>query len=174
MSAAVSRSTAPADPGAADSRPCRVARSVDERAQHFAVRHQVFVVEQRIFEGSDRDAYDDDPRTVHAIGEAGGVVGGAVRLYPLDGDTWKGDRLAVLPAHRHGLLGASLVRFAVTTAGARGGREMVAMIQLPNVPFFRTLGWSESGPVRAYHGVAHQPMAIPLRAPADVSRRRAR
>ena len=173
MSVAVSRSTAPADAGA-DRRACRVARSLDERAQHFAVRHEVFVVEQRIFHPDDRDGYDEQPDTVHAIGEAGGVVGGAVRLYPLAGDTWKGDRLAVLPAYRHGLLGASLVRFAVATAGARGGREMVAMIQLPNVPFFQSLGWSESGPVRAYHGVAHQPMAIPLRAPADVSRRPAR
>ena len=151
---------------------CRVARSVEERARHFAVRHAVFVVEQRIFSGDDHDGYDDDPATVHAIGVADGLTGGAVRLYPVgDAGLWKGDRLAVLPSHRHGALGASLVRFAVATAGELGGNRMVAMIQLPNVAFFRSLGWRESGPVAPYHGIAHQPMDIPLRAPAVVSRR---
>jgi putative N-acetyltransferase (TIGR04045 family) len=131
----------------------------------------VFVVEQRIFTGDDRDDRDDDPETLHAIGVAGEVTGGAVRLYPVgDSGLWQGDRLAVLPAHRHGALGASLVRFAVTTAGSLGGDRMVAMIQLPNVPFFESLGWHESGPIRAYHGIAHQPMEIALRAPAEVSR----
>lgn len=170
MSVAVSRSTAPADTGA-DQQPCRLARSVDERAQHFAVRHEVFVVEQGIFHPDDHDGYDEDPHTLHAIGGAGGAVGGAVRLYRLPDETWKGDRLAVLPAYRRGLLGASLVRFAVATAGARGGARMVAMIQLANVPFFQSLGWSETGPVTAYHGVAHQPMAIPLRSPRGGKRR---
>ena len=171
MSVAVSSSARPASPRAA-APSCRAARSPDERAHHFAVRHAVFVVEQRIFTGDDRDRYDDDPATVHVIGVVDGVTGGAVRLYPVDGGPlWKGDRLAVLPAHRHGTLGASLVRFAVTTAGAFGGETMVAMIQLPNVSFFASLGWHESGPIKPFHGVAHQPMEIALRPQAGVSRR---
>ncbi len=172
MSVAVSSSARPASPRAA-APSCRAARSPDERAHHFAVRHAVFVVEQGIFTGDDRDRYDDDHATVHVIGVVDGVTGGAVRLYPLDdgGPLWKGDRLAVLPAHRHGALGASLVRFAVTTAGALGGEAMIAMIQLPNVPFFASLGWHESGSIRSYHGIAHQPMEIALRAQAGVSRR---
>ena len=92
---------------------------------------------------------------------------GAVRLYPLDDDgLWQGDRLAVLPEARVRHLGALLVRFAVVTAGERGGHTMVARIQLPNVRFFEQLGWSADGPAGPYHGVMHQPMAIPLgRAP---------
>jgi putative N-acetyltransferase (TIGR04045 family) len=165
VSAVASRSTAPAEVG----HECRVATSVEERARHYAVRRAVFVVEQRLFPDDDRDAWDDDPVTLHAIGVCDRVTGGAVRLYPLDDHgLWKGDRLAVLPAYRHGALGASLVRFAVATAGELGGSRMVAMIQLPNVAFFRSLGWSEAGPVEQYHGLAHQPMDIPLRA---VSRR---
>lgn len=171
MSVAASSSTTPASPRAG-APICRVARSVEERARHFAVRHAVFVVEQRIFDGDDRDGYDEDPGTLHAIGMADRITGGAVRLYPTgDAGLWKGDRLAVLPAYRHGALGASLVRFAVATAGALGGNRMVAMIQLPNVAFFRSLGWHESGALRLYHGITHQPMEIALRAPADVSRR---
>jgi len=142
---------------------CRLARSRAELDEHFAVRRAVFVVEQRLFEGEDRDARDGDGVTLHAMGGAGDAVAGAGRLYPLDGgELWKGDRLAVLPALRHGLLGAELVRFAVRTAGELGGRRMVAMIQLPNVRFFETLGWRGSGPVAHYHGVRHQPMQIAL------------
>ena len=60
-------------------------------------------------------------------------------------------------------MGAPLVRFAVTTAAARGGREMVAHIQLPNVAFFEKIGWHTYGEVETYVGVTHQPMAIDLR-----------
>jgi putative N-acetyltransferase (TIGR04045 family) len=140
--------------------------------RHFAVRRAVFVIEQALFAVDDRDERDDDARTLHAVGSAGGVIGGAVRLYALDdGGLWKGDRLAVLPEFRHGLLGAALVRFAVQTAGERGGGRMVAMIQLPNVRFFEGLGWRAAGAVVPYHGVAHQPMDIPLAPARRVSRR---
>jgi putative N-acetyltransferase (TIGR04045 family) len=150
-----------------------VARSAEELDGHFAVRRAVFVDEQGLFAGDDRDEHDDDPRTLHAVGTVGGVTGGAVRLYPLDAGArgWKGDRLAVLPALRRGLLGAALVRFAVRTAGELGGRRMVAMIQLPNVPFFEGLGWRARGSVEPYHGVDHQPMEIQLAPARRVSRR---
>ena len=138
---------------------CRVVRTTGELDRHFAIRRAVFVDEQRLFGGDDRDERDDAAETLHVLGG----VGGAVRLYPLDADgLWKGDRLAVLPAFRHGLLGADLVRFAVRTAGELSGRRMVAMIQLPNVRFFEMLGWRGSGPVAHYHGVLHQPMQIVL------------
>jgi GNAT superfamily N-acetyltransferase len=101
---------------------------------------------------------------VHVLATVGSVPVGTVRLFPLDaaGGLWQGDRLAVLPAHRVHGAGAPLVRFAVAWAGAHGGRRMVAHIQLPNVLFFRRLGWSVSGPVESYLGVEHQPMAIDL------------
>ena len=146
---------------------CRVAADADERRAHFAVRRAVFCAEQGMFGGGDdRDPRDGSPATLHAVGVDDGVVGGTVRLYPLSGDgrLWQGDRLAVLPALRHGSLGGSLVRFAVRTAGERGGERMVAMIQLPNVRFFLGLGWSLNGDVVEFHGRAHQPMAIALSA----------
>jgi putative N-acetyltransferase (TIGR04045 family) len=139
---------------------CRLAAGGRELERHFAIRRAVFVDEQRLFAADDRDARDDDPATLHAIGLAGGAVAGAVRLYPLAGGGWKGDRLAVLPAARHGLLGAALVRFAVASAGERGGSQMVAMIQPANVDFFCSLGWRLDGAQIAYHGRPHQPMAI--------------
>jgi putative N-acetyltransferase (TIGR04045 family) len=129
-----------------------------------ALRRQVFVVEQGLFAGDDADATDADSRTVHAVGLVAGDVCGAVRFYPLDEARleWKGDRLAVARGRRSMHLGAELVRFAVRSAGERGGRRMIAHIQLPNVAFFELLGWSAVGPPEPFHGVDHQLMAIPL------------
>jgi putative N-acetyltransferase (TIGR04045 family) len=143
---------------------CQVASDLVELADHYALRHRVFVVEQGIFEADDRDLQDDDERTLHVVGLVEGEVGGAVRLYPLDppGELWKGDRLAVLPEHRACHLGASLVRFAVATAGALGGRRMIAHIQLPNVAFFEHLGWRAEGSPAPFHGIWHRLMAIDL------------
>jgi putative N-acetyltransferase (TIGR04045 family) len=128
----------------------------------------VFVCEQGLFAGrrdGDRDVHDRDPATIHVIGVAGDDLCGTVRLYPLPGPgLWKGDRLAVLPDYRHLGLGAPLVRFAVTAAAARGGRQMEAFIQPANVLFFERLGWQRAGSLVDYAGIPHQRMVIGLTA----------
>jgi putative N-acetyltransferase (TIGR04045 family) len=165
-------------PALASALTCRLVESAEELAAHHAVRHQVFVLDQRLFAGNDRDERDLEPSTLHVVGidhdavvgldhnplvAAGhGAIVGAVRLYPLAAGYWQGDRLAVLPQARVRHLGALLVRFAVAAAGERGGHTMVARIQLPNVRFFEHLGWHADGSPGPYHGVTHQPMAIPL------------
>lgn len=140
---------------------CRVAESARDRRAHWRVRHAVFVEEQLLFSDSDQDVHDSDELTVLCVGLRGDVVAGAVRLYPLDasGERWQGDRLAVLSDYRTGM-GARLVRFAVETARERGGRQMRAHVQLPNVAFFERLGWRKDGPTEIYVGMPHQPMMI--------------
>jgi putative N-acetyltransferase (TIGR04045 family) len=164
--AGTSRSSAPAEPADASAGTlevtCRVAVG-DELATHHAIRHRVFVEEQAIFEGSDLDEHDADPRTIHVLALFGSVAGGAVRLYPVaDDGTWKGDRLAVLPESRRHGLGAPLVRFAVLTARRRGGRRMIAYVQRSNVRFFERLGWERVGQPVEYVGLPHQRMEIDL------------
>jgi putative N-acetyltransferase (TIGR04045 family) len=147
---------------------CRIAADARELAAHHAIRHLVFVELQHIFRGDDRDARDGARDTVRVVGLIGERIAGAVRLYPLGDDgLWQGDRLAVLPRDRVHRLGAELVRFAVRTAGERGGDVMLAQIQPANVRFFEQLGWRRNGAPAPYHGVTHQPMAIGLRAPPD-------
>jgi putative N-acetyltransferase (TIGR04045 family) len=135
----------------------RLASSEAELAGHFAVRRAIFVERQGLFE-DDRD--DHDEHALHAVAVAGDEVVGAVRLYPLSGTQWKGDRLAVLPGHH---AGAALVNFAVRTAAERGGSRMVAQVQVANVRFFERLGWVKDGEPALYRGVMHQPMAIGVR-----------
>lgn len=142
---------------------CRAAADEAELDLHFRIREEVFVREQHVFGVTDRDAHDGHRETVHVLGACGAVACGTVRLYPLDEPgLWKGDRLAVLPAYRARHLGGPLVRFAVRTAGERGGRRMIAFIQPANVAFFERLGWSRVGDLVEYVGLPHQQMAIGL------------
>jgi putative N-acetyltransferase (TIGR04045 family) len=145
---------------------CRPAATPEELDTHYRIRHTVFVEEQQLFARSDRDGYDDDPDVVHVLAFLNGEAVGTVRLFPLDraDRLWQGDRLAVVRSARIHGLGRPLVRFAVATAGERGGREMVAHIQLQNVALFERLGWHKHGDIEVYVGVAHQPMAIDLQA----------
>lgn len=162
---------------------CRPALSTPDLAAHLRIRRAVFVEEQGIFVDSDRDARDDVPGVVHLLGLVRGVPCGSVRLYPLPHDdalvmhlaswdptvdrtrVWQGDRLAVLPDFRRDNVGAPLVKAAVAAAAAAGGSMMGARIQMPNVTFFRRLGWSPAGAAEPYVGLTHQTMAIALGQP---------
>jgi putative N-acetyltransferase (TIGR04045 family) len=144
---------------------CQEAGSEEELVLHHRIRHQVFVVEQGLFDDSDHDSHDEQVDTVHALGMCGAVVAGTVRFYPLaEPGLWKGDRLAVLPRFRNHGLGGPLVRFAVRTAGQRGGDQMIAFIQPQNVAVFEHLGWRRVGPLVDYVGQPHQKMIIGLTA----------
>jgi putative N-acetyltransferase (TIGR04045 family) len=143
---------------------CRPAATPEELEAHYRIRHEVFVEEQQLFAGSDRDDHDANPGAVHVVAFLGDDPVGTVRLFPFTtaDRLWQGDRLAVVRSARILGLGRPLVRFAVATAGERGGREMVAHIQLQNVALFERLGWHKNGEVEVYVGVHHQPMAIAL------------
>jgi putative N-acetyltransferase (TIGR04045 family) len=148
---------------------CHPVDSDAARDEHLAIRHQVFVVEQQIFSESDLDEHDTASDTIAVLGLADDVVVGTVRLFPLDETTgdWQGDRLAVLPRHRTLGAGGPLVRYAVATAGALGGRTMTAHIQPANVAFFQRLGWTVLGDPEIYAGIPHRPMTIDLPAPTE-------
>lgn len=143
---------------------CFEALEVEHVAMHYAIRRAVFVDEQAIFALSDIDEHDARNSVVHVLAMRGDHPVGAVRLYPVDAEEglWKGDRLAVLrPCRAYGV-GAPLVRFAVAQAAARGGRQMTARVQVPNLRFFERLGWSKNGDSEEYLGRSHQTMSIML------------
>jgi putative N-acetyltransferase (TIGR04045 family) len=132
------------------------------------LRHEVFVMEQGLFAGTDRDDYDDDPRTVVLLArrtagpDAGEVLGG-VRLHPMTGDGlsapdlgwWRGSRLAVARDSRliHGI-GAALIRAACAEAESRGALRFDATVQARHETLFRRLGWVPGEPLDV-HGTPH-------------------
>jgi putative N-acetyltransferase (TIGR04045 family) len=145
---------------------CRPAADPYEAGVHHRIRHEVFVLEQDVFAASDLDAHDASDATIKVLAWTAAPItgwepGGAVRLYPLEPGIWQGDRLAVLAPFRP-WLGGPLVRFAVETAAALGGVEMVAHVQTANVRFFERLGWCRRGDPELYVGLPHQLMSIDL------------
>ena len=148
---------------------CRRVTSTAERADHHAIRHQIFVEEQAIFADSDLDPHDHDGSALAINGYCDGLAAGTVRLFVLDDadGRWQGDRLAVLSAYRMRGVGGPLVKAAVATAAVSGGSVMTAHIQPRNVRFFQRLGWKIQGGREIYAGLVHQPMAIVLPDPDE-------
>lgn len=147
-------------------------RLVIERAEdpgdYHRLRRRVFVDEQGLFAGSDRDDRDDDPRTVvlQARGPHGELLGG-VRLGPAgpgeDIGWWAGGRLAVDPAVRGARgIGPALVRAACAYAETAGALRFDATVQTRGERMFRSLGWHAVRPVT----VAGRPHTL-MRWPVD-------
>jgi putative N-acetyltransferase (TIGR04045 family) len=121
-------------------------------AAYRALRIRVFVEEQGLFPGHDRDERDEDPRTVVLVARdrAGTVIGG-VRLGPVDSGEdlgwWTGSRLAVDRAAR-GVrgVGAALVRAACAWAENAGVLRFDATVQAGNEILFTRLGWRSIRP----------------------------
>ncbi len=131
------------------------------------LRRKVFVDEQQIFVGHDRDAIDDIAMPLAAIStfasEADQVVG-TVRIHEESPRIWRGSRLAVADSHRRmGRLGAELIRLAVSTAHGRGCDRFLAQVQMQNVKLFQRLHWTALNEIEV-HGVPHMEMEADLAA----------
>ncbi len=135
---------------------------------HRALRRTVFVEQQGLFEGTDRDDTDDDPETVVLVArdrERGSVLGG-VRVHPYDGHGpigwWRGSRLVVDPGcgQAGAGIGSRLVRAAVALGDDRGALRFDATVQLDKVRFFERLGWRRLGEA-SVRGVPHALMLAP-------------
>ncbi len=122
----------------------------------YAIRHEVFVREQGMFRGSDRD--EMDPVSLHILAVRNGAYVGTVRITPLGGTNWLGSRLAVLESCR-GRVGALLVKKAEEEVKKRGGRDFRAYIQPSRVGFFERCEWRVLEKVPDYHGRPHVLMA---------------
>ncbi len=142
----------------------KVAETEEELTGHFAVRRAIFVEEQQMFEGSDKDEFDAHAVHLVAILEDTGRVVGAVRCYSTDDGTWYGGRLAVAKdCRRLGVLvGPRLVRLAEDVVRQRGCRRFLAFVQPQNVRFFQHLGWRAVGTPEVHYGQLHQTMEANL------------
>lgn len=134
-------------------------------AAYTTLRHDAFVVEQGLFNSTDHDDIDDDPRTVVlcAIGDDGTFLGG-VRLAPATTDDigwWTGSRLVVAPTEHARGVGPALVRAACAHAESAGVLRFDAAVQQRYSPMFSRLGWDHTGDVDVA-GVPHAAMRWPI------------
>ncbi|WP_432839619.1 MSMEG_0567/sll0787 family protein [Dactylosporangium sp. CA-092794] len=121
--------------------------------EYHRLRARVFVDEQQLFAGTDRDDRDDDPRTVVLEARsAGGELLGGVRVGPAtDGPDigwWVGGRLAVEESVRGAQrIGPALVRAACAYAEQAGALRFDATVQARWQRMFERLGWRAVRPV---------------------------
>ena len=132
-----------------------------------ALRREVFVAEQKLFERDDADWRDEDPRQrVLVARDAAGDVLGGVRLGPAtagaDVGWWAGGRLVVRPGDRRARgAGTALVRAACAHAENAGVLRFDATVQAGREPMFTRLGWETVRPLTVA-GVPHLLMRWPV------------
>ncbi|MET0702216.1 MAG: MSMEG_0567/Sll0786 family nitrogen starvation N-acetyltransferase, partial [Mycobacterium sp.] len=142
----------------ADSQPDSIAQ------EYAALRRHIFVDQQGLFAGTDRDDADDDPATTVLVAtDPDGNLLGGVRLAPAhspDVGWWTGSRLVLSPHVRGSGVGQALVRAACAWADANGVLRFDATVQQRYAALFTALGWVTLGDTD-FAGVPHIRMQWP-------------
>jgi predicted GNAT family N-acyltransferase len=118
----------------------------------YAVRHQVFVVEQAVPPALERDEFDDV--AIHLVALRGDDVIGTLRIV-VSGRNAKIGRMAVLAAERKAGIGTGLMERAVEVARSMNVKEISLHAQLTAKEFYERLGYGEEGDVFEEAGIAH-------------------
>jgi len=125
----------------------------DAEAALRAVRHAVFVVEQRVPEDLEWD--EMDARSTHALALAGdGAPIGCGRLLP----TGFIGRMAVLAPWRNRGVGAALLIALVDLARDRGHARAILNAQVRAMPFYARHGFVATGEQFDEAGIDHRVM----------------
>jgi predicted GNAT family N-acyltransferase len=128
----------------------------------YALRHEVFVVEQGISEKLERD--EDDKEATHLVALLDGRVVGTLRIVFAHGRLAKMGRMAVAASIRKMGIGRQLMEFAAGSAAAAGADEIVLGAQVTAREFYKRLGYVEEGPVFDDADLPHVMMRKKLRA----------
>ena len=121
------------------------------------VRHEVFVVEQRVPEDLEWDELD--PQCMHALAEdAGGAPIGCGRLLP----TGYIGRIAVLAHWRGCGVGAAVLSRLIALARQLGHREAKLNAQTSAAGFYARYGFIPVGATFVEANIVHQTMSRPL------------
>jgi predicted GNAT family N-acyltransferase len=118
----------------------------------YALRHDVFVLEQGVPEELEVD--EDDNVAIHLAALSDGHVIGTLRILR-HGRTAKIGRMAISASSRKKGIGRELMEFAAATASRRGDEEIILGAQLTASEFYRRLGYVEEGAVFDDGGIPH-------------------
>jgi len=121
----------------------------------YAVRHQVFVVEQAVPPALERDEFD--AVAIHLVALRDDDVIGTLRIV-VSGSDAKLGRMAVLAAERRSGIGAGLMAHAHEVARGMNVKEITLHAQLTAKEFYGKLGYCEEGDVFEEAGIAHVTM----------------
>jgi predicted GNAT family N-acyltransferase len=121
----------------------------------YAVRREVFVVEQNVPESLERDEYD--PAAVHIVAIDDGNVVGTLRIVFLP-EHAKFGRVAVLRASRGKGIATAMMKAAMTIAADRGESRFYLTSQTDKVPLYEKLGFVAYGDQFDEAGIPHRAM----------------
>ena len=137
------------------------ARSDEQRAEAFAIRREVFVVEQGIGETLEFDSLDAD--ACHLLARRDGQPAGSLRLRVLDdGRVVKIERVAVRAAARGHKVGHALLEAALALARSSGAGEARLHAQCTVQAFYQQRGFAAYGPTFMEDGILHVAMRLAL------------
>lgn len=131
--------------------------------QALAIREVVFIEEQHVPEGIERD--EKDSSAYHVLALQGGHAIGTGRLVMLDaapegknGKWAQVGRMAVLQAHRKDGIGTKLLRALETEAKRRGVTGIILHAQVYALEFYKKHGYEPVGAVFEEAGMPHLEM----------------
>ena len=133
-----------------------------DREACYAIRNAVFCIEQGVGTEIEFDGLDADCR--HYLARRGDTAVGTARVRPLDGDTAKIERVAVLGPWRGRDIGLALMERTLRDAAAAGHRDALIYAQTHAAPFYRKVGFTEEGEGFMEAGIPHIRMRCVLAA----------
>lgn len=125
------------------------------------IRKQVYIDEQNVDAAEEFEGLD--PLCPHFVAELPGAAGettpvGVARLRFMENGSIKGERFAVLAAHRRAGVGSALVAAVEDEARRRGGREILLAAQIQALGFYERLGYRAYGEEFDEAGIPHRMM----------------
>ena len=132
-----------------------------EREATIAIRHVVFVEEQRVPVDLERDGRDDEAD--HFLGRVAGVPAAAARLVSDAAGVGTAQRVAVLPPLRGTGIGAAVMAALEERARRRGMQSLELHAQVPVRGFYERLGYTAFGDEYDEAGIPHISMRKSLR-----------
>jgi predicted GNAT family N-acyltransferase len=123
----------------------------------YAVRRQVFIVEQGVPEEIEIDEWDPLSRHVLAV-DGSGMAVGCGRLLP-DGHI---GRMAVLQEGRGKGVGQQILQTLIAMAKAQGMTRLVLSAQTHALGFYEKAGFIPEGPIYDEVGIPHRSMSLNL------------
>jgi len=137
----------------------RPARHADEVRAALALRHEVFVVEQRVPLDEEVDAHDET--ALHLVAVDDGAVVATARVV-MDGETAKLGRVAVAARARRRGIASRLLAESEARARALGARRIALAAQTGALALYEHAGYTPYGERFLDAGIEHLMMEKPL------------
>ena len=123
------------------------------------LRHQVFVIEQKVPEDMEWDEFDEI--AWHAIATENNQTVGTGRLI-INGRIARIGRMAVQSSKRNQGIGKSILNALIQTAKEKGAQECILHAQTHAIAFYAKADFEPRGPIFDEAGIPHVEMRLIL------------